>query len=81
MEARLTVERRFKLLKIDGHQIVNIPPGFELLGEDVIIRKTGDRLIIEPAPKRDLIAFLDTLEPLDEEIPEIEDLPPRPVEL
>ncbi len=75
------MERRVKLFKIGEHQAVLIPRGFELPGEDVIIRKTGDRLIIEPPPKRDLIAFLDTLEPLDEEFPEIEDLPPDAVKL
>jgi len=45
------------------------------------MRKEGDRLIIEPAPRKSLLAWLATLEPLDEEFPEIEDLPPDPVEI
>ena len=77
----MTLERRIKLFKIGGNQAVLIPPEFELPGEDAIMRKEGDKLVIEPTPKRDLLTFLETLEPLDEDFPEIEDLPPEPVEL
>lgn len=45
------------------------------------MRKEGDRLIIEPAPRKSLLAVLATLEPLDEVFPEIEDGPPDPVDL
>jgi virulence-associated protein VagC len=38
-----------KLLRIDGDQVVEIPPEFELQSEYVILRRCGDRLIIEPA--------------------------------
>lgn len=44
------------------------------------MRKEGDRLIIEPAPRRSLLAVLETLEPLDETFPEIPDSPPEDVE-
>ena len=75
------MERHVKLFKNGRNQAVRIPREFELPGEDAIIRKEGDKLIIEPAPKRSLVALLDTLEPLDEDFPEIEDLPPGPVDL
>ena len=50
------------------------------------MRKEGDRLILEPAPKNSidrLLAALATLEDLleDEQLPEIEDLPPEPFDL
>jgi len=45
------------------------------------MRKEGDRLIIEPAPPRSLLAVLATLEPLDEDFAPIDDVPPDPVDL
>ena len=45
------------------------------------MRKEGDRLIIEPAPRKSLLAILATLPDLDEEFPPIEDLPADPVDL
>jgi antitoxin VapB len=45
------------------------------------MRKEGERLIIEPAPKQSLLALLATLEPIDEEFPPGDDKPPEPVEL
>ena len=75
------MERHVKLFKNGRNQAVRIPREFELPGEDAIMRKEGDRLIIEPAPvKLSLLELLDTLEPVDEEFPEIEDLPPEPVD-
>jgi antitoxin VapB len=50
-------------------------------GEDAIMRKEGERLIIEPAPPKSLLAVLATLAPLDEEFPPIRELPLDPVEL
>ena len=45
------------------------------------MRKDGDRLIIEPAPPKSLLAVLATLAPLDEDFPPIPDLPADPVDL
>ena len=45
------------------------------------MRKEGDRLIIEPAPPRSLLAVLATLAPLDEDFPPIPELALDPVEL
>jgi antitoxin VapB len=45
------------------------------------MRKEGDRLIIEPAPPKSLLAVLATLTPLHEDFPPIQDLPPDPVDL
>jgi len=52
----------------------------KLPGEDAIIRKEGERLIIKPAPPKSLLALLATLAPLDEDFPQISDPPPEPVE-
>ncbi|MGO8917582.1 MAG: hypothetical protein ACLQJR_16875 [Stellaceae bacterium] len=45
------------------------------------MRKEGERLIIEPAPPKSLLALLATLAPLDEDFPPIPDPAPDPVEL
>lgn len=74
-------ERHVKLFKNGRNQAVRIPREFELPGEDAVMRKEGDRLIIEPAAPTSLLALLATLKPLPEEFPEIEDLPPEPFEL
>ena len=74
-------ERHVKLFKNGRSQAVRIPREFELPGTDAIIRKEGDRLVIEPVAKKGLGAWLATLEPIDDEWPEIEDLPADPVDL
>jgi antitoxin VapB len=52
-----------------------------LAGEDAILRKEGERLIIEPAPPQSLLALLASLEPLDEDFPPIPELPMDSVDL
>jgi antitoxin VapB len=77
----VTAERHVKLFKNGRNQAVRIPREFELPGEDAIMRKEGERLIIEPAPPKSLLALLATLAPLEEDFPPIPDLAPDPVEL
>jgi antitoxin VapB len=74
------VERHVKLFRNGRNQAVRIPREFELPGEDAIIRKEGERLIIEPTPPKSLLAILAALPALDEEFPQIEDLPAKPVD-
>jgi antitoxin VapB len=73
--------RHVKLFKNGRNQAVRIPREFELPGEDAILRKDGDRLILEPAPPPSLLAVLATLQPLDENFPDIEDALPDLVDL
>ena len=72
-------ERHVKLFKNGRNQAVRIPREFELPGDDAIMRKDGNRLIIEAAPPRSLLARLATLEPLAEEFPSIDDAAPDEV--
>jgi antitoxin VapB len=81
MPKGLMTERHVKLFKNGRNQAVRIPREFELPGEEAIIRKDGQRLIIEPAPPRSLLAVLAALPTLDEEFPPMEDLPTDPVDL
>lgn len=77
----MSSERHVKLFKNGRNQAVRIPREFEFRVEDAIMRKEGDRLIIEPAPPKSLLAVLATLSPLDEDFPAIRDLPPDRVDL
>jgi antitoxin VapB len=81
MEVTVFPERHVKLFKNGRNQAVRIPREFELPGEDAIMRKEGERLIIEPASPKSLLALLAMLEPLDEEFPPVHELPLDPVEL
>jgi antitoxin VapB len=75
----VTPEVRVKLFRSAGKQAVRIPRDFELPGNDAIMRKEGDRLIIEPVPSKSLLAVLATLRALDDDFPSIPDFPPDSV--
>jgi len=77
----VTTERHVKLFKNGRNQAVRIPREFELPGEDAIMRKEGDRLIIEPTAPKSLLALLATLRPLEETFPPIADAAPDSVEI
>jgi virulence-associated protein VagC len=65
----------------NGAQTVVIPSDMELPGQRAIVRRVGDKLEIEPVSPRSLAYVLAGVPDLDEEFPEIEELPLRPVEL
>ena len=77
----MTAGKRVKLLRMGRNQVVRIPREFELPGEDAVIRRERERLIIEPARRMSLLALLATWGPLDDELPAIDDRPPDPVDL
>jgi antitoxin VapB len=55
---------------------VRIPRDLELPGSEALLRKEGDRLIVEPLPQPSLLKLLSTWAPLDEEFPDVDDLEP-----
>jgi antitoxin VapB len=81
LEVSVIPERHVRLFRNGRNQAVRIPREFELPGKEAIMRKEGERLIIEPAQPKSLLAVLATLEPLDENFPPIEELDLGPVEL
>jgi antitoxin VapB len=69
-------ERHVSLFRNGRNQAIRIPREFELAGTEAIIRKEGNRLIIEPLPpKNHLLALLATLTPIEEAFPDVEDMP------
>jgi antitoxin VapB len=74
-------ERHVKVFRNGRNQAVRIPREFEFPGKEAIMRKEGNRLIIEPTPPKSLLAVLATLATLEEDFPSIDDLPSEPVDL
>ena len=67
------LERHVRLFRNGRNQALRIPREFELEGSEAVLRKEGDRLIVEPVRKGRLLALLDTLEPLAEPFPDVDD--------
>ncbi|WP_275790053.1 antitoxin [Pararhizobium gei] len=65
-------EREVKLFRNGRNQAVRIPVEFELPGNEAIMRKEGERLIIEPKRKSGLLEWLRAQEPWTEEFPDID---------
>lgn len=66
-------DRHIRLFRNGTNQALRIPRDLELPGNEAVIRKEGDRLIVEAVKKPSLLALLATLSPLDEEFPDVED--------
>jgi antitoxin VapB len=79
--AKTSLERHVKVFKNGRNKAVRIPREFEFRGDEAIMRKEGDRLVIEPVPTKSLLALLAKLAPLTEDFPPILDVPPDAVEL
>ena len=86
----MTMQRHVKLTRNKGEDTISLPAEFTLSSDDVIIRKEGDRLMIEPEIARNrqvngaLLAWLATQEPLPPEDamdPVSREGPTRPVTL
>ena len=71
-------QRHVKLFRNGRNQAVRIPVEFELPGDEALMHRDGERLVIEPVRKRGLIALLKTMKPMEENIPEIDDPVPTP---
>jgi antitoxin VapB len=77
-EAPLGDHKHVKLFRNGRNQAVRIPVEFELPGNEAIMHRDGERLVIEPVRKRGLLALLATMKPLDENFPDIDDPAPEP---
>lgn len=58
--------RHVRFFRNGRNQAIRIPREFEMDAEEAIIRREGDRLVIEPIRKKGLLATLSTLRALDE---------------
>ncbi len=69
----MSEQRHVRLFRNGRNQVVRIPVEFELPGNEAIMHRDGDRLVIEPVRKRGLVALLKTMKPLQQGLPEIDD--------
>ena len=76
----MTMERHVRLFRNGRNQALRIPAEFELPGKEAIVRKEGDRLIIEPTKRQTLLGLLAGWEALEDELPAIADIAPEPAE-
>ena len=76
--------RHVRLFRNGRNQAVRIPRELELDADEAIIHKEGNRLILEPLPKKgrlaDLLAGWQPLED-DESLPDVEDRKVRPEDI
>jgi antitoxin VapB len=70
-------QRHVRLFRNGRNQAIRIPVEFELPGDEAVMHRDGDRLVIEPVRKRGLVALLTSMKPVEEEFPEIDDPAPK----
>lgn len=69
----MQTERHVRLFRNGRNQAVRIPREFELEGDEAIIRKEGNRLIVEPVKKGGLLTVLAGLKKIDETFPDMDE--------
>ena len=74
----MPAQRHVRLFRNGRNQAVRIPVEFELPGDEAIMHRDGDRLVIEPVRKRGLVALLKSMKPMEDVFAEIEDPVPPP---
>ena len=70
--------RHVRLFRNGRNQAVRIPREFELPGDEALMRKEGDTLIIEAAAKKSVLELLASWQPIADDFPEIPDPPTEP---
>jgi len=71
--------RQDRLFKNGRNQAVRIPREMELPGDEAVIYRDGQRLIIEPTQRRSLSRLLATWDPIDTDWPDTENRPPESI--
>ncbi|WP_240193598.1 antitoxin [Desulfobulbus alkaliphilus] len=68
----MQTERHVKLFKNGRNQALRIPREYELPGDEAVIRKEGNKLIIEPVQHRSLLKVIASWQPLPETFPDVD---------
>lgn len=69
----MQAERHVRLFRNGRNQAIRIPREFELEGDEAIIRREGNRLIIEPVQKDGLLSVLAKLAPIEEDFADMDE--------
>ena len=66
-------QQHVRLFRNGGNQAVRIPKEFEMDCDEAIIRKEGNRLVLEPVKKGGLLSVLEELKTLDDVFPDVDE--------
>jgi len=61
-----------RLFRNGANQAVRIPREFEFEGDEVLLRREGSHLVIEPCKPSGLLETLSRLGPLEDEFPDLD---------
>jgi len=80
----MELERHVRIFKNGRNRAVRIPVEFDFPGDEVIMRREGDKITLEPVKKKQesLIEWLRRQEPIDEDFDfDLREPPARDVDL
>jgi antitoxin VapB len=83
-EALMELERHVRIFKNGRNRAVRIPVEFDFPGDEVIMRKEGDKITLEPVKRKQesLIEWLRRQDPIDEDFDfDLREPPARNVDL
>lgn len=66
-------QKHVRLFRDGRYQVARIPKEFEMDSDEAIIRREGNRLVLEPVKKSGLLVVLSELEPLDDDFPDVDE--------
>lgn len=76
----MIAQQTIRLSQEGNHQVLSIPEGFELSSREVLVRKDGDKLIVEPVnkpakrtPLSDLLAEFAKEGDVEEAFPDVDE--------
>ncbi len=76
-----SASRRVRLFKNGRNQAVRIPRELELPGNEALLYREGNRLVLEPLARPSLSALLSSWQPIDTDWPNVHDPAPHTVDL
>lgn len=69
----MTTQRHVRLFRNGRNQALRIPREFELPGDEAVLRKEGDCLILEPVRKTPSLAtLLADMQPIEDDFPDVD---------
>ena len=69
----IRLHQQVRLFRNGRNQAVRIPKEFEMEGDEAIIHKEGNKLVLEPVRKSGLLSVLAELIVLDEAFPNVDE--------
>ena len=77
----METQRQVRLFRNGRNQAIRIPRDLELPGREAVLRKEGQRLVVEPLAKPSLLSVLEKLKPIDADFPSIDRPAAEPIDL